>query len=349
MSQSKPELGAAVDTSRTLRQKLWPACGATARTKPRFLRSLLRASGIGSRMVLISTEDGYVREDWPSPQQFNHAIAAVEVTGAVRAEGVLDSPATGRLLLFDPTDPVTPLGRLPSSEQDNLALVVVQTGGALIRTNASGPESSRWDTKAEYTLTPSGGLAAKVSQERTGDAATVILALHESGGAEKVKEVIRSYVDASAHGAHLGDLQMDFLPAASWRMTVEFESPEYAKLMQQRMIVFRPPEFVASGSRLDKSRERRLPLRLVGHSITSHSTVIVPLGFTVDEIPDPVSREAEFGTFAAAWKKDSGQLRFESRLEMRARMLPPERAGEVADFLNRVREAMRAPVVLVKK
>jgi hypothetical protein len=46
---------------------------------------------------------------------------------------VSDQPGFGRLLFFDPTDEVTPVGYLPEYEQDIDALVIDGAKGALVR------------------------------------------------------------------------------------------------------------------------------------------------------------------------------------------------------------------------
>src|SRR5262249_33601957 len=72
--------------------------------KANLIRSMLKAIGITAYPVVIYAGDRtYVREQWPSPQQFNHCIIAVKVSNELQAPAVIEHPALGRLLIFDPT------------------------------------------------------------------------------------------------------------------------------------------------------------------------------------------------------------------------------------------------------
>lgn len=317
--------------------------------KVTLLRSLLRAVGISSYLVLISTEDGYAQKDWPSPQQFNHAIAAIAVSREFAAEAAVDTPEGGRLLLFDPTDSVTPLGRLPENEEDNLALVVTPQGGILVTTRAPAAASNKIVRSVEYQLSPAGDLSAKVKEERLGGAAMALLATQERAGAERVREGIRTEYGRTVVGAKFGQVHVEVLPGGASQVDVQFFAQGYAKLLQQKMLVFGPPDLGGVDNPLAGAPPRRLPLRVSGLLVVAQGTLATPAGFAVDEVPDPVTRETEVGSFASRWSHGEGQLLFESRLEIRPGMLPAARAGEVAEFLAKVREAARAPVVLVKK
>ena len=66
--------------------------------KANLMRSLLQATGVRSYLVTIRSGDRrYVREEWPSPYQFNHAIIAVEVSDAIQAPAVGEWDGFGRL------------------------------------------------------------------------------------------------------------------------------------------------------------------------------------------------------------------------------------------------------------
>jgi transglutaminase superfamily protein len=81
--------------------------------KANLMRAMLKAIGIQSYLVSIYSGDPtFVREEWPSPQQFNHCIIAVKLADATQAATVINHPSLGRLLIFDPTDDNTPVGEI---------------------------------------------------------------------------------------------------------------------------------------------------------------------------------------------------------------------------------------------
>ncbi|HEX3880863.1 MAG TPA: DUF3857 domain-containing protein, partial [Bryobacteraceae bacterium] len=81
--------------------------------KATLLRALLKGAGIDSYAVsLYSGDRDYVKREWASPMQFNHAIIAIKLPAGVESLAAVESAKLGRLLIFDPTDPYTPVGDL---------------------------------------------------------------------------------------------------------------------------------------------------------------------------------------------------------------------------------------------
>ena len=108
--------------------------------KANLLRSMLDAMGVKAYPVAIYSSDrSFVREEWASPQQFNHAILAISVPADTDLPAAKDYDGFGRLLFFDPTDPHTPFGQMPEDEQDAWALLVAPENGGLVRTPSTSP------------------------------------------------------------------------------------------------------------------------------------------------------------------------------------------------------------------
>ncbi|HEV8487863.1 MAG TPA: DUF3857 domain-containing protein, partial [Blastocatellia bacterium] len=140
--------------------------------KANLMRALLKVVGIESYLVSIYSGDPtYVREEWPSPQQFNHCIIAVKASDATQAATIVRHPVLGRLLIFDPTDDNTPVGDLPDHEQGSLALIVAAEGGALLRMPEIPAEANKLERQAEVVLAGDGSITAKVRERSTGQAA----------------------------------------------------------------------------------------------------------------------------------------------------------------------------------
>ncbi|HSO75562.1 MAG TPA: DUF3857 domain-containing protein, partial [Blastocatellia bacterium] len=66
--------------------------------KANLMRAMLKAIGTQSYLVCIYSGDPfYVRQEWPSPQQFNHCIIAVKVGDETQAATIVSHPSLGRL------------------------------------------------------------------------------------------------------------------------------------------------------------------------------------------------------------------------------------------------------------
>lgn len=74
--------------------------------KATLMRALLKASGIDSYPVVIYANDrAYVRPEWASPHQFNHAIVGIRVPAGTALPTVLNDAAFGPLLISIPPIP----------------------------------------------------------------------------------------------------------------------------------------------------------------------------------------------------------------------------------------------------
>lgn len=129
--------------------------------KANLMRALLKAAGIESYLVAIHYGDRtYVREEWPSPSQFNHMIIAVRVSNATSGPTVVDAPSLGRVLLFDPTSEITPVGDMPWREQGSFALLMAGEKGNILKMPSTAPEVNSMDVTVSAELASGGALDA---------------------------------------------------------------------------------------------------------------------------------------------------------------------------------------------
>ena len=103
--------------------------------KATLLKAMLKHVGIDSYYLLVNSERGSVNPEFASVLNFNHVILAIrrpaDMNEPVFAK--IKHPEMGDLLIFDPTDPLTPLGLLPDPEQSAHGLLVRGDGGELVQ------------------------------------------------------------------------------------------------------------------------------------------------------------------------------------------------------------------------
>jgi len=105
--------------------------------KATLVAAMLSVIGIDSYHLLIDNEPGAVTPDMPAHHAFNHAILAIRLPEDVTLPStapIYRHPRLGRLLIFDATDEVTPLGQLPDYLNASWALLVTPQGGEFIQT-----------------------------------------------------------------------------------------------------------------------------------------------------------------------------------------------------------------------
>jgi hypothetical protein len=73
--------------------------------KANLMRAMLKVLKIEAYPIAIFSGDPtFTREEWASPDQFNHCITAVKVSDETKSPTVIEHSALGRLLIFDATD-----------------------------------------------------------------------------------------------------------------------------------------------------------------------------------------------------------------------------------------------------
>jgi hypothetical protein len=318
--------------------------------KANLMRALLKGVGIDAYTVAIFSGDReYVRPAWPSTMQFNHAIVAIKVSPETQAPTVLNHPRLGRLLIFDPTDPVSPVGELPRDEQSSFALVVAGPDGDLLKMPQLAPASARIERTVAAHLDETGHLAAHLVTEYFGQSGSSMRYTARQGGADELrKNLERSYarrlggvtLDKITPADHASENRMD--------LAVDFGVGRFGQFMQEKMLVVKPGVLAPDADYIFSNKERKLPVRL--ESRLRHDSVVIqlPAGFAVDEIPDPIEIDSPYGVYHATWKTADGTVTFEQSLEIKTTLAPAAEYAKVKDFFDKVLAGETAPVILLK-
>jgi hypothetical protein len=319
--------------------------------KANLMRAMLKVIGIESFPVSICADDPiYVHKEWPSPQQFNHCIIAIRVKDDTRVPTVVEHPTLGHLLIFDPTDPYTPVGDLPGEEQGSLALIVAGDAGRLMTMPLAPPEANMIQRRIEATLSGDGSLSASLREEAVGQSAVRLRAEYSLSARADYTKSIEAWITAGARSATVAKVEpKDDRAANRFALEVEFSTPSYAQLMQGRLLVFKPAIVSRRESLPLGSTSRKQPVMLRSTAVDEEVRVKLPSGFEVDELPDAVKLDAPFGRYTASYQVKDGYLVFKRSLITVGTMIPADNYSSVKTFFERVRAAEGAPVVLAKK
>ena len=319
--------------------------------KANLMRAMLRVLKIESYPVgIYSGDPNFVREEWVSPSQFNHAIIAVKVSDETVVPTVLNHPKLGRLLIFDATDPFTPVGDLPDYLQGSLALIGAGDNGGLARMPVTLPETNLLERNVEVSLTDDGSIKGIIKEVANGQESTVFRAQRRLLSSDDYKKLIENWLTRGATGAQLGKIMPnDKKEAARFDLDVEFSAPRYAQLMQNRLLVFKPAIVGRRGGVFLTEAKRDQPVMLDSNSMKETVTFNLPPGFVVDEMPDAVNLEMPFGKYTTKYEVKDNKLVFTRSLTTNRTTVPVEKYNSVKDFYTKIMAAEQAPVVLLKK
>lgn len=319
--------------------------------KANLMRSMLKAVKIDSYLVSIFAGDPvYVRPEWPSPVQFDHCIIAIKVSDETQAATVVKHPQLGRLLIFDATSPNTPVGDLPESEQDSLALIDAKETTELTRMPVTPPDANRLERTTDVTLQRDGSIAATMRERTFGQSAARARGIFKNLSRNDYEGVIQAWAGSEATGAKFTRIEpADEHAEGRFSLDVDFTAPAYAQSMQDRLLVFKPSVVGHSNTGWLAEPNRKQPVVLKSTALIETVRFKLPAGFDVDEIPDGVKISSEFGDYSASYEVRDGQLVYTRSLVQRASVIPVERYKDVRNFFGQVRASEDAPVVLARK
>jgi len=319
--------------------------------KANLMRAMLKALGIKSYLVSIYSGDpNHVRQEWPSPHQFNHCIIAVKVADETQALTVINHPSLGRLLIFDATDDMTPVGDLPIEEQGSFALIIAGDAGALMKMPVTPPEANMLNRTADVLLNADGSISAKMREQSIGQAAVSERGPFRGMPRPDYNVRIEKWIAQGATGVRVSKIEpVDEPDANKFSLAAEFSAPAYGQLMQGRLLVFKPAIVSRWESLSLTDAARKHPVVLRPYAYAETTNVKLPATFQVDELPDPVKLEAPFGSYVTSYVVKDGQLEFTRKLVVRAATIPVSDYAKVRGFFEKIRAAEQSPVVLVKK
>jgi transglutaminase-like putative cysteine protease len=318
--------------------------------KAALMRALLKAANVDSYEVGIYSGDRhFVRPEWPSAMQFNHAIVAVKVSPETNLPTVVEVPKMGRLLIFDPTDSVTPVGGLPREEQGSYALVEAGLDGDLVKMPQLPASANRIERVVEVEWNGSGQLVGHMVTKYSGQSASMMRYTARQGSIDELKKNLERSFSRRLGGVTLDKITpTDHVQEDSFELAMDFTVLQFGQLMQGRMLLFKPGILVPDPDYLFPGKERKLPVKLSSRSRKDAVTVKVPAGFAVDEMPDPAQVESPYGTYHASWKAAGQTIHFEQQLEIKDAIVEVPEYPRVKDFFDKVAGGQAAPVVLVK-
>jgi Domain of Unknown Function with PDB structure (DUF3857)/Transglutaminase-like superfamily len=319
--------------------------------KANLMRAMLKAVQLESYLVLVYSGDPtLVKEDWPSPAQFNHCIIGVKLNDGSESGSIVEVPTAGRLLVFDPTDESVSIGDLPVDEQGSFALVAAGANGTLVKLPTASSERNRRDRKIEISLSASGAISANVNERSIGQQAAERRSAYKQLTRSDFTKVVEQLAGRDTAGAQYTKIQpVDSLSDGRFTLDLAFTVDRYAQVMQNRLLVFKPISLGRDEIPALNAATRKYPVLLKGRTVVETTHVRFPEGFDVDEIPAPLRISNPYAGYNSTFAREPGGVVITRSLVLQTSVIPPEGYAEVRTFFSRVRTHQDAPIVLARK
>jgi transglutaminase-like putative cysteine protease len=315
--------------------------------KANLMKALLGALDVPAYLVLIRSDDrDYVRESWPSLQQFDHCIVAVHLADR-RGGAVYNDPRLGPLLFFDPTDPDVPAGDLPSDEQSGPALLVAGDAGHLIRAPALPDSGDLKRRRIETRLAADGSISGTMTERTTGRFAVEERALFRHTPTTEYRKLVERWVSRGVGGTEVDRLGTDEEDGGrAFVLHFDFGAARYAQTIGPRMLAVRPLLIERGEAPMFPESRRTLPVVLGSVALEETTRMQLPAGFAVEELPEPATLAGPFGTYHLEFSSEGDTLIASRSLRIRSGRVPPGDYASLRDFFARLHAAEQTPVVI---
>jgi hypothetical protein len=322
--------------------------------KATLMSTMLKEIGVESYYLSINTTRGAVNPQTP-PQMywFNHEILGVRLTDDMKdAEfvAVYQHPKFGRILIFDPTDELTPFGQLRGDLQANYGLLVTPEGGDLIELPQLSVSGSGIHRVGKFQLAANGGLTGEITEIYMGDSATRQRYFFRSAqkDADRVK-----YLESLLAGS-LSTYQITKATVANvneWHQPLEYQysiqAPNYAKTAGSLLLVRPRVLGHASSDLLEKKEPRKYPVEFEGpEKNVINFDIGLPTGYEVDELPPPVDVDYPFGSYHAKTVSEGNVLKYTRTFEIKQVSVPVSQVDDLKKFYRIIASDERNTAVL---
>jgi hypothetical protein len=297
---------------------------------------MLKEIGVDSYYVVINSTRGSVNAQTPPNLDFDHMILAIQVPSGADDPSLLATVShakLGKLLFFDPTDHLTPLGSLSGALQANFGLLETPDGGELLQLPQLPSRANGVQRTATMTLDEGGVLRGDVLEIRTGDAAArQRFALRTSTvDTDRIKPVelmvANSLASFSLTKASIANLQDTSRPF-EWHYSLEAD--KYAKLSGGLLLV-RPRILGSKSSNLLETEEpRHHPVEFDGPVYdTDEFAISLPAGLMVDDLPPPVDVDYGFAAYHSKSLVTNHVLHYSRSFEIKQLSVPLARIADL--------------------
>ena len=323
--------------------------------KVTLLSSMLKEIGVDSEYLLVNTERGTVTDSTPVSLDFNHAILAIQLPQAVQDPTLLATladPKLGRLLLFDPTDNYTPLGRIAGPLQGGYGLLVTSNGGELLKVPQLQPSTNSIQRTAHLQLDADGLLSGDVHEVWNGDPAATERSTLDEMSQETERIRLIEAVMASAFPtfqltkASIANRQISSKPL-EWNYSVQVD--QYARVTGGLLTV-RPRVLgsMAAGF-LETKVPRHYDIEFEGpRQDTDIFEISLPEGYEVEDLPPPVDEEHPFASYHSKTEVIGHTLRYSRTFEIKSVSVPVAEAGDLKSLYRVILNDERKPAVLTR-
>ena len=324
--------------------------------KTTILISMLKVIGVRAYYFHVDSRRGVIDPEAPSLIG-NHMITAIELPDGDNDPRLLArvKAASGKtLLIFDPTDEVTPVGLIRSELQGGYGNISNGEYSQVLRMTVLPPDAAGLSRKGTFTLAADGTLAGDINEQFLGDEATTERGFLKDNDSRELHEKLEKGLDSELPGLSFkgfefsGAEQLDHPLNLDLHITASGYAHTSGPLLLLRPRVYGSHAHAVPDVMEGKDREYPIVLGHPGRWRDSYD-IAIPAGYVIDDIPSPVNVDVDFASYHASVSAKGTVLHYESEYVVRDIEIPPSKAASFRKLQSAIMANEKSAAVLKKE
>lgn len=298
-----------------------------------YMKTLLNEAGIPSHYCVINSSSSQISFDPDFPSMGgNHAILMV--------------PTEKGNIWLENTSQQTAFNHLDYSTTDRNVLAVTKKGIELINTPTYTAEQNREKQILKINLTEDNSINGEIQFAYTGSQYDNNLPYTYLSPKERIEAMKKRFDVLNFEKVEMKDFVND-KDHAVVKFTMDFKANNYSKTTGENLIFRAVPIFTNNYYKSDENRE--LPFE-VGQSFEDEYEIdfIIPKNYKIDEVPENVTVNSEFGTYKLTVLKNGESLKVTRFIKVNKGIFPKEKYNDYVSFRKKTLNGDNSKILLTK-
>jgi hypothetical protein len=324
--------------------------------KATLVISMLQAVGVKAYYLHVDSNRGIIDPDAPS-RWGNHMITAIELPDGENDPRLMArAKANNRktLLIFDPTDEVTPVGLIREELQGAYGNLANGAESQVLQMPVLAPESAGRERKGTFTIAADGSLSGSISETLTGDDAMMWRDRIKYSDAKEMHDNIEKQLGSELPGLVFKGFEFNQTADLDKPLAIDlhFSAANYAHSAGPLLLL--RPRVIGSHAHdvadVMEGKPRIYPIE-IGHPGRWRDSfdIALPAGYSVDDTPAPVDIDLDFASYHSSVTAKDNLLHYEREYVVRQVELPPAKAADFRKLERTILSDEKSTAVLKKQ
>ena len=305
-----------------------------------LMQSMLGAVDIPSYTTLVNTNRADFLPGYSGIGQMNHVMLCVPL------------PEKKDTLWLECTNPAVPLGYRHEDVAGHQVVITTADGGIPVRVRSYDDSLSRTVCETDLELAADGSAKATVKRSLYLDDTESWMNIRD-WKPDTRRNRLTSGLSVQPQNVTLLGVKDNFRDYdgpdyCPWmQVDYTFDTRQYANTGKDRLFV--PVNPHPKEASLPRGKRQNELVCKRGSVVRDCIRIHLPEGYALENVPTPVSLDAEWGTFTATYEVEGDTVRIVQEFTLKRFREPADRFDDFRTFIRAINKAYQANLVLVKK